>query len=157
MVALSYIILISTAFRQFQIACNCFLLSREFFPAPISKMPTDPTVSATADLDDESYNSSEDEDFQLEGAQDDSDLSSDDDAAEPAQKKRKTNKKSEAPEDDLDSGDEVTIRKAREKLAKKRKGKKSKGKNGADDDMDLDDDEGGTGGFVRTRAMKQQM
>lgn len=120
-------------------------------------MPTDPTVSATADLDDESYNSSEDEDFQLEGAQDDSDLSSDDDAAEPAQKKRKTNKKSEVPEDDLDSGDEVTIRKAREKLAKKRKGKKSKGKNAADDDMDLDDDEGGTGGFVRTRAMKQQM
>ncbi|KAJ5673644.1 hypothetical protein N7507_002771 [Penicillium longicatenatum] len=120
-------------------------------------MSTDLTVSATVDLDDDSYNSSEDEDFQLEGAQDDSDLSSDDDAAEPAQKKRKTNKKSEAPEDELDSGDEVTIRKAREKREKKRKGKKSKGKNAVDDDMDLDDDEGGTGGFVRTRAMKQQI
>lgn len=120
-------------------------------------MSIDPTVSATVDLEDESYNSSEDEDFQLGGAQDDSDLSSDDDAAEPAQKKRKTNKKSEVPGDELDSGDEVTIRKAREKLEKKRKGKKSKGKNAADDDMDLDDDEGGTGGFVRTRAMKQQM
>ncbi|KAJ5523732.1 hypothetical protein N7494_010382 [Penicillium frequentans] len=119
-------------------------------------MSTDPTVSAAVDLDEESYNSSEDEDFQLEGAQDDSDLSSDDDAAEPAPKKRKTNKKPEVPEDELDSGDEVTIRKAREKLEKKRKGKKSKGKNAADDDMDLDD-EGGTGGFVRTRAMKQQI
>ncbi|KAJ5786883.1 uncharacterized protein N7503_012095 [Penicillium pulvis] len=120
-------------------------------------MSIDPTVSAAVDLDDESYNSSEDEDFQLEGAQDDSDLSSDDDAAEPAQKKRKTAKKSEVPEDELDSGDEVTIRKAREKLDKKRKGKKSKGKNAADDHMDLNDDEGGTGGFVRTRAMKQQI
>lgn len=120
-------------------------------------MSTDPTVSATADLDDESYNSSEDEDFQLEGAQDDSDLSSSDEAAEPAPKKRKTNKKSEVLEDDLDSGDEITIRKAREKREKKRKGKKSKGKNAADDEIDLDDDEGGTGGFVRTRAMKQQM
>ncbi|KAJ6111213.1 hypothetical protein N7486_003448 [Penicillium sp. IBT 16267x] len=119
-------------------------------------MSTDPTVSAV-DLDDESYNSAEDEDFQLEGAHDDSDLSSDDDAAEPAQKKRKTNKKSEIPEDELDSGDEVTIRKAREKREKRRKGKKSKGKNAADDDMDLDDDEGGIGGFVRTRAMKQQI
>ncbi|KAJ5991764.1 hypothetical protein N7451_007488 [Penicillium sp. IBT 35674x] len=106
-------------------------------------MSIDPTSSAAVDLDDESYNSSEDEDFQLEGAQDDSDLSSDDDAAEPAQKKRKTNKKSEVPEDELDSGDEVTIRKAREKLEKKRKGKKSKVKNAADNDLDLDDDEGG--------------
>ncbi|KAJ5925830.1 hypothetical protein N7454_007340 [Penicillium verhagenii] len=120
-------------------------------------MSTDPTVSATVDLDDEPYDSAEDEDFQLEGAHEESDLSSDDDAAEPAKKKRKTTKNTDTPEDELDSGDEVTIRKAREKRETRRKGKKPKGKNAGDDDIDLDDDEGGTGGFVRTRAMKMQI
>ncbi|KAJ5088505.1 hypothetical protein N7456_012121 [Penicillium angulare] len=121
-------------------------------------MSADATLSAAVDLDDEPYDSAEDEDFQLEGAQDDSDLSSgDEEDAEPAKKKRKSNKKAEIPqEEDLDSGDEATIRKAREKREKKRKGKKSKGKH-ADDDMDWDDEEGGTGGFVRTRAMKQHI
>ncbi|KAJ5312009.1 hypothetical protein PENANT_c022G06826 [Penicillium antarcticum] len=113
------------------------------------------------DPDDEEYNSAEDEDFQLDVAQDDSDLSSDaDETAEPAKKKRKTTTKSQIPEDkELDSGDEATIRKAKEKKDKKRKGKKSKGKRARDsdedDDIDLDDDEGGSGGFVRTRAMKK--
>ncbi|KAJ5764829.1 hypothetical protein N7520_004388 [Penicillium odoratum] len=118
-------------------------------------MPTDPTVSATVDLDDEPYDSADDEDFQLEGANDESDLSSDDDAAEPAKKKQKTNKKSEILEDDLDSGDEITIRKAREKREKRRKGRSS-GKN-VDNDIDLDDEDGGPGGYVRTRAMKMQI
>lgn len=114
------------------------------------------------DPDDEAYDSAEDEDFQLDAAPDDSDLSSDaDEVAEPAKKKRKTDTHAKIPEgDDLDSGDEATIRKARERKAKRRKGKKPKGKHARDsdeDDMDVDDDEGGTGGFVRTRAMKQHM
>ncbi|CAI7666290.1 unnamed protein product [Penicillium pancosmium] len=113
-------------------------------------MSADPVVQTVADIDDEPYESAEDEDFQLDAAQDESELSSDDEAqAEPAKKKRKTDKKRDAPEDiELDSGDEITIKKAQAKRRKR------KGKSGGDDDFDLDDDEGGTGGFVRTRAMK---
>ncbi|KAJ5994793.1 hypothetical protein N7481_001770 [Penicillium waksmanii] len=113
-------------------------------------MSADPVVQTAADIDEEPYESAEDEDFQLDAAQDESELSSDDEAqAEPAKKKRKTDKKRDAPEDiELDSGDEITIKKAQAKRRKR------KGKKGGDDDFDLDDDEGGTGGFVRTRAMK---
>jgi hypothetical protein len=118
-------------------------------------------IAPVQDPDEEAYNSAEDEDFRLDEAQDDSDLSSDaDESAEPAKKKRKTDTKAQIPEDkELDSGDEATIRKAKEKKERKRKGKKSKGKRARDsdedDDIDLDDDEGGSGGFVRTRAMKK--
>ncbi|KAJ5226457.1 hypothetical protein N7468_007682 [Penicillium chermesinum] len=118
-------------------------------------MSVDPVIAA-AELEDEPYDSAEDEDFQLEAVQDDSDLSSDSDA-EPAKKKRKTDKKSDAPAEDLDSGDEVTIKKAQEKREKRRK-RNARGKNARDDDLDLsDDDEGGTGGFVRTRAMREKI
>lgn len=127
------------------------------------KMPN-PTLPENQDLDEEAYDSAEDEDFELDAAPDDSDLSSDaDEAAEPAKKKRKTVTQSQLPKDaELDSGDEATIRKAREKKEKKTKGKKTKGKRARDSDeddgdIDMDDDEGGTGGFVRTRAMKQQI
>ncbi|KXG49308.1 Craniofacial development protein 1/Bucentaur [Penicillium griseofulvum] len=125
---------------------------------------TDPTLPVNQDLDEEAYDSAEDEDFELDAAPDDSDLSSDaDETAEPAKKKRKTDTKAQIPEDaELDSGDEATIRKAREKKERKTKGKKLKGKRARDSDeddvdLDMDDDEGGTGGFVRTRAMKQQI
>jgi hypothetical protein len=128
-------------------------------------MPADPAVpAAVPDLDDEPYDSAEDEDFQLDAAQDESELSSDADeeSAGPAKKKRKTDKGSNIPEaPELDSGDEATIRKAKERKERRRKGKKGKGKRAqeSDEDIDLDDDdeEGGTGGFVRTRAMKMQM
>ncbi|KAJ5819072.1 hypothetical protein N7474_004663 [Penicillium riverlandense] len=128
-------------------------------------MPADPAVSAVApDVDDEDYVSAEDEDFQLDAEQDVSELSSDADeeAAEPAKKKRKTGKKAKIDEDqELDSGDEATIRKAKERKERRRKGKKAKGKRAeeSDEDIDLEDDdeEGGTGGFVRTRAMKMQL
>jgi hypothetical protein len=126
-------------------------------------MTNDLTTPVIQDPDDEDYDSAEDEDFQLGAAQDDSDLSSDaDEAAEPAKKKRKTDNSINAPEyKELDSGDEITIRKAKEKKEKKRKGKKSKGKRARDSDddgdIDMDDDEGGVGGFVRTRAMKKHM
>ncbi|CAI7645800.1 unnamed protein product [Penicillium crustosum] len=123
---------------------------------------SNPTLPENQDLDEEAYNSAEDEDFELDEAPDDSDLSSDAEAAEPAKKKRKTVTQSQPLEDaELDSGDEATIRKAREKK-EKAKGKKTKGKRARDSDeddgdIDMDDDEGGTGGFVRTRAMKQQI
>lgn len=122
-------------------------------------MSADPTNPTVADLDDEPYDSAEDEDFQLDAAQGESELSSDEEeAAGPAKKKRKT-EKTEISVEDLDSGDEATIRKARERQNKKRKGKKGKGKQAEEDeDIDLDDDdEGGIGGFVRTRAMKSRM
>ncbi|KAJ6137121.1 hypothetical protein N7471_003607 [Penicillium samsonianum] len=125
---------------------------------------TNPTLPENQDLDEEAYDSAEDEDFELDAAPDDSDLSSDaDEAAEPAKKKRKTDTQSQIPKDaELDSGDEATIRRAREKKEKKTKGKKPKGKRARDSDeddgdIDMDDDEGGTGGFVRTRAMKQHI
>ncbi|KAL4752456.1 bucentaur or craniofacial development-domain-containing protein [Aspergillus terricola var. indicus] len=129
-------------------------------------MPSDPTVTIAdtgMDLDDEQYDSAEDEDFTLDQAaeDDDAELSSSDDetTAEPVAKKRKTKDKSgDGSKDDaeLDSGDEATIRKAKEKKLKQKHRKK-----GSDDekdvDVDFDEDEGGTGGFVRTRAMKMQM
>ncbi|KAJ5100022.1 hypothetical protein N7532_007023 [Penicillium argentinense] len=119
-------------------------------------MSADPATQSVADLENEPYESDEDEDFQLDDAQDESELSDDDEPqAGPAKKKRKTDKGDGASEDiELDSGDEVTIRKAQDK---RKKWKRKKGK-AVDDDMDLDDDdEGGTGGFVRTRAMKMQI
>jgi hypothetical protein len=133
-------------------------------------MPPDPTVTmadAEVDLDDEQYDSSDDEDFTLDQAagEDDAELSSSDDegetaTGEPAAKKRKTKAKTGdagagAEDAELDSGDEAMIRKA-----EKRKRKKKAGKKGAADDVDdedFDDDEGGAGGFVRTRAMKMRM
>lgn len=139
-------------------------------------MPPDSAVTmadAEVDLDDEQYDSTDDEDFTLDQAadEDDAELSSSDDegetavAGEPAAKKRKTTKAktgdvaAAAAEDaELDSGDEAMIRKA-----EKRKRKRKAGKKGAaaaeddEDDVDFDEDEGGTGGFVRTRAMKMRM
>jgi hypothetical protein len=128
-------------------------------------MSLDPATIADADmdLDDEQYNSAEDEDFTLDQAaeDDDAELSSSDDetTTEPVAKKRKTKDESGGvtqDEAELDSGDEAMIRKAKEKRLKQKHGKK-----GSDDeedvDVDFDDNEGGTGGFVRTRAMKMQM
>ncbi|KAL4873804.1 SWR1-complex protein 5 [Aspergillus spectabilis] len=111
-------------------------------------------ADAEIDLDDEQYDSAEDEDFTLDQAADEDDAelsSSDEDAAtEPAAKRRKTKTKPEdasAEDADLDSGDEAMIRRAKEK--KQKRGKKS-----SDDEHE---DESGTGGFVRTRAMRMQI
>ncbi|KAL4989175.1 bucentaur or craniofacial development-domain-containing protein [Aspergillus falconensis] len=123
-------------------------------------------AEAEIDLDDEQYDSADDEDFTLDQAadgDDDAELSSSDDdtAAEPVARKRKAKDKSgDATQEDveLDSGDEAMIRKAKEK---KQKQKQKRGKKGSDDeedvDVDFDEDEGGTGGFVRTRAMKMRI
>ncbi|KAI2790716.1 SWR1-complex protein 5 [Penicillium oxalicum] len=122
-------------------------------------MSADPTVTAALDLEDEQYESAEDEDFQLDTVQDDSELSSDEEeSSEPAKKKRKTDKSDEAIDAELDSGDEVTIQKAREGRTQSKK-KKTKGDEQAiGEDVDFDEDEEtGTGGFVRTRAMKKHI
>jgi hypothetical protein len=116
------------------------------------------------DLDDEQYDSAEDEDFSLDQAandDEDAELSSSDEeteSAEPAAKRRKTKKDTKDSAvlevEGLDSGDEATIRKVKEKKHKQG------GKNTSDDedDVDFDDDEeGGEGGFVRTRAMKMRI
>ncbi|KAI3083280.1 hypothetical protein CBS147353_2304 [Aspergillus niger] len=119
-------------------------------------MPPDmASPSAEIDLDDEQYDSAEDEDFQLDAAQDDADSgmsdSDEEEAAdEPASKRRKKDTKDAqgaGDDDELASGDEAMIQKAKNKKRKK----------GEDGDVDLDDEEGGTGGFVRTRAMKMRI
>jgi hypothetical protein len=105
------------------------------------------------ELGDEPYESAEDEDFQLDDVHSDLSSASEGEEAAGPVKKRKT----EAKEEDggeFDSGDEVTIQKAKDK---KRRGKKAKAK-GAAEEEDVDfDEEGGEGGFVRTRAMKMRM
>ncbi|OJJ87842.1 putative Swr1p complex component (Swc5) [Aspergillus glaucus CBS 516.65] len=127
------------------------------------------------ELGDEPYDSAEDEDFELDAAQDEgSELSSDsepepDVAQQPAKKKRKTAPKAkkvtkDGHKEELDSGDEATIQKAKDRKQRKQKGQQAKGKGGGEDEdeeeeeeVDFDDeDEGGTGGFVRTRAMKMR-
>ncbi|OGM39262.1 SWR1-complex protein 5 [Aspergillus bombycis] len=121
-------------------------------------MSADPATLQDLDLEDEQYDSADDEDFQVDAAQDDDGLTgsdSDEEATEPAAKKRKAGEKAPGQEDNsLDSGDEATIKKAKAKKAKKQKGKDEDGDD--EDDVDFDDDEGGPGGFVRTRAMKMR-
>ncbi|PWY83945.1 hypothetical protein BO83DRAFT_374355 [Aspergillus eucalypticola CBS 122712] len=121
-------------------------------------MPPDMgSPAAELDLDDEQYDSAEDEDFQLDAAQDDADSgmsdSDEEEAAdETAPKRRKKDTKdakTAADDDELASGDEAMIQKAKNK-------KRKKGDEDVDVDLD-DDEEGGTGGFVRTRAMKMRI
>lgn len=123
-------------------------------------MSADSATLQDLDLEDEQYDSADDEDFQVDAAQDDDALTgsdSDDEAIEPAAKKRKAGNQAPEQEDpSLDSGDEATIQKAKAKKAKKQKGKDEDGDDEDDVDVDFDDEEGGPGGFVRTRAMKMR-
>ncbi|KAL4788551.1 bucentaur or craniofacial development-domain-containing protein [Aspergillus varians] len=137
-------------------------------------MAPDTTVTmadAEIDLEDEQYDSAEDDDFTLDPAVDDNDaeLSSSGDeaetaATEPAAKKGKGKAKAgdEAAREDaeLASGDEAMIRRVKEKKQKKRKRGKKSGDDDEEEEEEVDfdeDDEGGTGGFVRTRAMKMRV
>lgn len=114
------------------------------------------TAATALDVDDESYDSSQDEDFQPdEAAADDvSALSTDEDDVESSRptKRRKlgksANKDCEAQDEDLElaSGDEATIRKAKERSKRK----------GAEDDDVVQDERFGEGLFVRTRAMRMK-
>jgi hypothetical protein len=124
-------------------------------------MSVDSATAPDLDIDDEQYDSADDEDFQIDAAQDDAEITSsdsDEETAEPASKRPKTGKKEPEQKDkELDSGDEATIKKAKAKKEKKQKGKKSGKVDEEEDDVDFDDEEGGPGGFVRTRAMRMQM
>jgi hypothetical protein len=101
---------------------------------------------------DEKYHESSDGDFNPEAAPAEEASSSEDEdhvTIEPTQRKGKR----KAPVDEeLDSGDEVTIQAARRKRAKK------KGRKGGKQDEDalmISDDEGGEGGLVKTRAQRR--
>ncbi|OSS48777.1 hypothetical protein B5807_06924 [Epicoccum nigrum] len=94
------------------------------------------------------YHESSDDDFNPDEAPADDIASSEDeeDAAAPTARKGKR----KAPVDDeLDSGDEVTIEAARKKSKKSNRG----GEDG-DADVLLSDDESGEGGLVKTRAQR---
>ncbi|RMZ68659.1 SWR1-complex 5 [Pyrenophora seminiperda CCB06] len=100
----------------------------------------------------EKYDESADEDFNPDVAPvDDTSSSEDEDhvTIEPTQ--RKSKRKATA-DDDLDSGDEVTIQTARRKRLKK------KGKQGGKEvehGFVPSDDEGGEGGLIKTRAQRR--
>ncbi|KAF2124731.1 BCNT-domain-containing protein [Dothidotthia symphoricarpi CBS 119687] len=99
------------------------------------------------------YHESSDEDFNPnEAPVEDASSSSDDEDATSKPTQRKAKGKRKAPvEDELDSGDEVTIEAAKKRKARKRK-------KGAKDDDDADlllSDEGGEGGLVKTRAQRR--
>lgn len=105
----------------------------------VFKMPDADTV--TTDQDDE-YKSSEDEDFnpdEIEAPQDE-DLSSDEDEAPQPKKASRKRKKAQQDAEELDSGDEATIKELR-------KAKKSK--------TDEDEDSAGEGGLIKTRAQRR--
>jgi len=109
--------------------------------------PLDPL----ADLSDaeKDYHESSDEDFTPTTAPaiDSPSSSENEDAPKPTKAKGKR----KAPADDeLDSGDEVTIEQVRKRKAKKRKGQKVD-----DDELILSDDEGGEGGLIKTRAQRR--
>lgn len=94
------------------------------------------------------YHESSDEDFNPDSAPADEGASSseDEDATAPIARKGKR----KAPVDDeLDSGDEVTIEAARKKNKKSKKGTKDD-----NDDLVLSEDEGGEGGLIKTRAQR---
>ncbi|KAF3039376.1 hypothetical protein E8E12_007180 [Didymella heteroderae] len=92
------------------------------------------------------YHESSDEDFNPDNVPaDDAADSSEDEDATPATGKGKR----KAPiDDELDSGDEITIQAARKKGKKQKKGSKD------DDHLVLSDDEGGDGGLIKTRAQR---
>ena len=124
--------------------------SRPALSRSTGKSSTFSTMEASQNPDpskDEQYASSEDEDFNptnAEAGEEDISSSSDDDASQSGATKarRGTSKRKHVNEDDLDSGDEVTIRQSGRK--KKRKA-----------DKDEDDDSGGEGGLIKTRAQRR--
>jgi hypothetical protein len=111
------------------------------------KKATQPHDVVDTEIENEEYDEDADEDFNPDGAvagDDDQSSSSEDeaDAAGSAKPKKKIAKrKSEAIEEELDSGDEATIKERRKRKRKK------------DEDEDVEES-AGEGGFVRTRAQR---
>ncbi|KAI9755480.1 MAG: Transcription factor spt20 [Chaenotheca gracillima] len=134
-----------------------------------------PVQQQDATIDDEAYNSDSDSDFDPEQVRGDAvpgenDLSGDEgEAGRPGKRKRDgkpttggataVRNATEAGDDDiedaeLDSGDEVTIRKYRKAKEKKKRRKGKGGNNGEDEDVTSGSDEGGEGGLIKTRAQR---
>ncbi|KAK7188322.1 BCNT-domain-containing protein [Paraphaeosphaeria sporulosa] len=109
--------------------------------------PTDP-VDDLSDAE-ANYHESSDDDFNPAAVPADEPSSSDDDDDAPAKPAKGRAKRKAVPDDELDSGDEVTIEAARRRKAKKRKGAK------ADEDELLLSDDGGDGGLIKTRAQRR--
>ncbi|KAF2845935.1 BCNT-domain-containing protein [Plenodomus tracheiphilus IPT5] len=102
---------------------------------------------------DEKYHESSDEDFNPESAPAEDVSSSEDEDEQVATRPVPRQGKRKAPDDEeLDSGDEVTIQAARKKRPKKTK--KTGGKD-ANDELVLSEDEGGEGGLIKTRAQRR--
>lgn len=100
--------------------------------------------------DTEKYDESQDEDFNPdEAVQDGEASSSSDEDAAPTKSTQRSGKRKAPIDDELDSGDEVTIQAARKKKSKKQK----KGKKGQDEDDELLSD--GDGGLIKTRAQRR--
>jgi hypothetical protein len=109
--------------------------------------PMDP-VDDVSDAE-ANYHESSDEDFNPTAVAVDEPSSSDDEDDAPAKPAKGRAKRKAVADDELDSGDEVTIEAARKRKAKKRKGAKAR----EDDDLLLSDD--GDGGLVKTRAQRR--
>ncbi|KAI9660502.1 MAG: swr complex subunit [Bathelium mastoideum] len=114
-------------------------------------------------MEDADYVSEDDEDFNPSAAADGAGLDSSDDEAynEPAKaSKRGALGRTDSELDFENSGDEATIQSAkarRKQKSKKRRGKKL-AKDGNDEssiDIDLNDEDGGEGGLVKTRAQRK--
>ncbi|KAH7406991.1 bucentaur or craniofacial development-domain-containing protein [Phaeosphaeria sp. MPI-PUGE-AT-0046c] len=101
--------------------------------------------------DTEKYDESQDEDFNPDDAARDAEASSSSDEDDaPAKATQRSGKRKAPVDDELDSGDEVTIQAARKK--KSRKQKKGKKRQDDDDDEILSD---GEGGLIKTRAQRR--
>jgi hypothetical protein len=110
-----------------------------------------PHTYGDEDVDnDEKYHESSDEDFSPETAPVGEASSSEDEDHVTLEPTHCKGKRKAPADEDLDSGDEVTIQAARKKRSKKRK-KGSK----ADEALILSDDEGGEGGLIKTRAQRK--
>ena len=114
----------------------------------VTMAPMDP-VDDLSDAE-ANYNESSDEDFNPTAvAQADASDSSDQEDA-PARPTRGRGKRKAPVDEELDSGDEVTI-----EAARKRKAKKQKSAKVDDDDDVLLSDDGGDGGLIKTRAQRK--
>ncbi|KIW04764.1 uncharacterized protein PV09_03955 [Verruconis gallopava] len=109
--------------------------------------------------EDEQYNSASDEDFNPDAVSAVEDSSSDEDAAEGrtvanSSRRQGTKRSREKIEigAELDSGDEATIRER--KRRQRRKGKVDETEQ-SEDSTNVSSDDGGEGGFVRTRAQRR--
>lgn len=136
-------------------------------------MPADPPHPPTVDtLEEDNYRESEDEDFDVNAAPEISSSSEDEitaDANTRPKKRRKISKDDGGAEgsakgdgevyvmdmEELDSGDEATIRRAEKKKAKRKSKGKGKSGVGEEDGEEWEgESSGGEGGFVRTRGMR---